>query len=78
MTREEAERQCERLAKESPERETHRWVPHQQADGGWTVAKIGLPPNKLEGTPETRAEEKPPTPDDPRSGTSRDVPGYGF
>jgi hypothetical protein len=74
MTREEAEQQCKCLAAESPERETHRWIPRQEESGEWAVLKIGLPPNRLEGTPETRADEKPPTPGDPR--TSPEVPPW--
>jgi hypothetical protein len=78
MTKAEAQRECERLARESPERETHRWILGQQRDGEWTVIKIGLPPTTpLGGEPETRADEKPPTPDDPRSSSPRGIPGYG-
>ncbi len=77
MTREEAERLCERLAEESAERHTHRWLPREEEDGEWIVVKIGLPPSNLEGTPETRADEKPPSPDDPRPASSRNIPGYG-
>ena len=78
MTKAEAQRECERLATESPERETHRWILGQRRDGEWTVIKIGLPPRApLEGKPETRADEKPSTPDDPRSSSQRNLPGYG-
>ena len=44
MTREEAEAQCKRLAAESPDRKTHRWVPREDGKGNWSVAKIALPP----------------------------------
>jgi hypothetical protein len=66
MTRADAEAECERLRSESPERHTHRWVPVQEADGDWQVAKIGLAPADEETGTEVRADEKPPTPDDPR------------
>jgi hypothetical protein len=77
MTRTEVEAECERLRAESPERHTHRWVPVQEADGGWQVAKIDLPPagDEVTGT-ETRADEKPPTPDDPRPASQRDIPYF--
>ena len=75
MTRQEAEQACKTLAEEHPDRETHRWVPHQAADGTWDVAKIGLPPQTDESTAETRADERPPTPDDPRP--MRDIGGPG-
>jgi hypothetical protein len=75
MTQAEAEAECERLAAESPERHTHRWVPVEKADGGWQVAKIDLPPAEGEVTgTEVRADERPPTPDDPRPPGARDNP----
>ena len=73
MTRQEAERACNKLAEEHPDRETHRWAPHQAPDGSWEVAKIGLPPQSEDPTAETRADERPPTPDDPRP--MRDIGG---
>jgi hypothetical protein len=78
MTREQAEAECKRLAAESPERETHRWLTREEGDGTWSVVKVNLPPtDATESTPETRAEEKPPTPDDPRPGMLRNIPPYG-
>ena len=52
-------------------------IPVQEADGDWQVVKIGLPPagEEVTGT-ETRADEKPPTPGDPRSPTQRDIPYF--
>jgi hypothetical protein len=77
MTKAEAEAECKKLAAESPERHTHRWVPVDEGNGDWRVAKVGLAPadDEVTGT-ETRADEKPPTPDDPRSNTGRNTP-YG-
>jgi hypothetical protein len=77
MTKAEAEAECERLRAASPQRHTHRWVPVQEADDDWQVAKIDLPPagEEVTGT-ETRADEKPPMPDDPRSPTQRDIPYF--
>ena len=78
VTREEAETECARLAREHPDRETHRFVPRQGSDGVWSVAKVGLAP--LPDGPvgaETRADEKPPTPDDPRDSYSRNVGPWG-
>jgi hypothetical protein len=39
----------------------------EEEDGEWRVAKIGLAPadEEISGT-EVRADERPPTPDDPR------------
>lgn len=59
--REEAQAECARLAKEHPDRETHRFVPREAGNGAWTVAKIGLPP--LTAKPpgqEARINQKPP------------------
>ncbi len=66
MTRDEAEREAGRLAAEHPDRATHRFLAREQRDGSWAVVKVGLPPAGVL-TPETRAEEKPPTAGDPRT-----------
>jgi hypothetical protein len=66
VNREAAEREAERLAVEHPDSKTHRFLAREQADGSWAVVKVGLPPLG-ELTPETRAEEKPPTAGDPRT-----------
>ena len=61
MTRDEVEAECARLAKEHPDRETHRFVPREAEDGTWSVAKVGLPPvaAKRPGQ-EARVNQKPP------------------
>jgi hypothetical protein len=73
MTQEEVEKLCTRLAAEHPDRATHRWIPHQGADGSWDVAKIALPPQVDEIGTGIRADERPPQPDDPRP--MRDIGG---
>jgi hypothetical protein len=73
MTRDEAEAEATRLATEHPDRETHRWVPREEADGTWSVMKIGLPPIDTATTAETRADERPPTGEDPRSPAHRNL-----
>jgi hypothetical protein len=72
MTEDEAREACERLAKEHPDRGTHQWRPREEPDGSWSVIKIALPPSAAT-TPETRAEEKPPTADDPRSSSMQNL-----
>ena len=69
MTREEAQAECARLAKEHPDRETHRFVPREGEHGAWTVVKIGLPPvvAKPPGQ-EARVNQKPPDVGGGRSG----------
>jgi hypothetical protein len=61
----EAKEEGARLAAEHPDRHTHRWVPTKR-EGGWFVAKIGLPPVADDTTAELRADERPSTPDDVR------------
>jgi hypothetical protein len=73
MTREEVAQLCTRLAAEHPDRATHRWIPHQAANGSWDVAKVALPPQVDQISGETRADERPPQPDDPRP--MRDIGG---
>jgi hypothetical protein len=72
MNETEARRACLRLSKEHPDRATHQWRPRRGPDGSWSVVKIGLPPTQ-DSTPETRAEERPPTADDPRSAAMRNL-----
>ena len=62
MTRDEAQAECARLAKEHPDRETHRFIPRQGPGDSWSVAKVGLPP--ISGrlpTGEIRGNQKPPS-----------------
>lgn len=73
MTREEAKQECARLAAEHADRETHQWHPREDADGKWSVVKIALPPSDAPQQSEVRADEKPPTADDPRDAHMRNV-----
>ena len=79
MTRDEALAEAERLTREHPDRETHRWIAREGAEGDWEVAKIKLPEGlrrkPLKETIETKP--KPPEPDDPRSAHDRNVGPYG-
>jgi hypothetical protein len=72
MTKAEAETECARLAAEHPDRETHRFLPREGAEGSWSVVKVGLPPAG-NTTPEIRAEQKPPTADDPRTTSEQNM-----
>ena len=56
MTREEAEREVERLSREHPDRETHKFVAREEDDGSWSVAKVAVPVALRRGprTPTTR------------------------
>ena len=65
MTRGEAEALCAKYAAEHPDRAVAQWRPREEGGGEWTVVRIELPP-ALETTTEIRADERPPTPADPR------------
>lgn len=77
MTREDAEREAERLGREHPERDSHRWFARRGDAGDWHVVKVaaaglGHPPMKAT----VEAKPRPPQADDPRSNVARDAP-YG-
>jgi hypothetical protein len=80
VTREDAERTCDRLTREHPERATSRWIPREAADGEWSVVRIPLPEGMRRDPLKTaeQAKPRPPEPDDPRTSHSRNVGGeYG-
>jgi hypothetical protein len=79
VTREEAEAMSAQLAAEHPDRETHQWRPRQDGSGSWDVVKIALPAVDMATLQaETRADERPPTPDDVRTSSGRNLgPGGG-
>ena len=72
MTREEAEALCARYAAEHPQRHEAQWRPRRLGDGTWTVIRVGVAPMP-ELSEETVADERPPTPDDPRDAHTRNV-----
>jgi len=65
MTEQEAKDRCDQLAREHPDRETHRWIPVPGKDGGWAVAKVNLPPTTSPTGTETRSAPRADA-DDPR------------
>ncbi len=56
MTKDEAEREVERLSREHPDRETHKFVAREEDDGSWSIAKVAVPVALRRGpqTPTTR------------------------
>jgi hypothetical protein len=75
MTKQQAEHESARLSAEHPDRDRARWRPREEPDGSWSVVRIALAPIDDTLQAETRAEERPPTADDPRSPGVRDVGG---
>ncbi|HYH60605.1 MAG TPA: hypothetical protein VD766_01945 [Solirubrobacterales bacterium] len=65
MIREEAEALCARNAAEHADRKVAQWRAKEGPDGTWAVIRIDLPPTTETGT-ESRGDERPPTPPDPR------------
>jgi hypothetical protein len=77
MNREEAEALCAKNAAEHPDRKIAQWVAREEPSGEWVVVRVGIPAQDT--TEEIRADERPPTPDDPRSSQMRDIGPYtGF
>jgi hypothetical protein len=70
MNHQEAEALCERLAREDPERDSHKWLPRQGDDGEWSVVKVRMPDGlRRDPTKATiESKPKPPEADDPRGG----------
>jgi hypothetical protein len=75
LTEEAARALCERLAATHADRATHQWLPRRPKDatGSWQVVKVALPPPVDNLGTEIRADERPDTPDDPRSAHDRNV-----
>jgi len=57
MTRDDAEALCARNAAEHPDRKVAQWRPQEHPDGTWTVVR----------------NERPPTPDDPRTAAMQNL-----
>jgi hypothetical protein len=73
MTRKEAEKERDRLSDEHPEA---TWLIREETDGTWSVIRVNLAQHQSSQLiPETRAGERPPQPDDTRSGHIRRVGG---
>jgi hypothetical protein len=62
MTREQAERERDRLAEEHPEA---TWLVAEQ-QGGWQVVRVGLKPLDSPTGEHSEAKPRPSQPDDPR------------
>ncbi len=75
LTEEGARALCARLAATHADRATHQWLPRAPKDaaGPWQVVKVALPPPADNLGTEVRADERPDTPDDPRSAHDRNV-----
>ena len=71
MTREEAIREAERLAREHRDRERFSWVPYERG-GEWLVARVPAPARR--GARLTPGVVAPPIPPDPGQATGPSEP----
>jgi hypothetical protein len=78
MTHEEAQRERDRLSREHPDRQTHRWMAREAANG-WEVVKVAMPAgtriDPLKAT--TEAKPKPAQAEDTRSALGMTLPYHG-
>jgi len=78
MTEQEAKDRCAKLTAESPERETHSWLPRKEAGGEWAVVKLAVPSPKKEETTTSQAGDNQGIKDDPRPAMEQNVPPWGM
>lgn len=77
LSEQRAKELCAHFGATHADRETHQWLPRKTASG-WQIVKLALPPPTDRLTAESRGDERPETPDDPRSAHNRNVGGpYG-
>ena len=76
MTEEQARAECERLAREHPDRRTHQFLPRPTGEE-WQVVKVAIPPPLDQLSGEVRADERPEVGEDPRSSQQQNVPWPG-
>jgi hypothetical protein len=74
VTRDEAERERERLSGEDPEA---TWLIREDEDGGWSVVRVGLPRPDKTLVEEREERSRPPYPDDPVGSTRRNFGRFG-
>lgn len=77
VNRGEAKELAARLQAEDADRMTHRFMPRDNRDGSWSVAKVRVPEELRDLGPATTAEVRPQRPyaDDGRGGHEQRVPG---
>ena len=75
LTEEAARALCAHLAATHDDRATHQWIPRPSKDdpGAYEVVKVALPPPLDNLGTEIRADERPETPDDPRTAQDRNI-----
>jgi hypothetical protein len=74
MTRDEANRERERLSQKHPEA---TWLVREGHDGNWTVVRVNIPQSDKRLAEEKEERSRPPYPDDPVGSTRRNVGTFG-
>lgn len=78
MTEQEAKDRCLKLASESPDRETHSWLPRRGPDDKWVVVKLAIPsPAAQHETNTAQSGNQPGIRDDPRTAMEQNFPPWG-
>jgi hypothetical protein len=77
MNEEEARERCRELAETSPDRETHSWLPRQEADGQWAVVRLAIPPARPVEAKASKPTEPQTARDDPRIAFEQNIPNHG-
>jgi hypothetical protein len=77
VNRDEAQELAARLQAEDADRMTHQFLPRDDLDGSWSVAKVLIPEELRNSAQPTTTEVRPsrPNPDDGRGGHEQRVPG---
>lgn len=76
MTEREARERVARLTAESPERDTHSWVPREGPDGVWSIVKLAVPSPKAPETSTTQPGDNVAAKDDPRPAIHQNIPPW--
>jgi hypothetical protein len=74
VTREEAERERERLSQQHPEA---TWLVRKEGDQDWSVVRVGLPQPEKKLVEEKEERSRPPYADDPLGSTRRNFGTFG-
>ncbi|MGB0121165.1 MAG: hypothetical protein WBP55_09470 [Solirubrobacterales bacterium] len=78
MDEQQAKERCATLEAESPDRETHSWIPREGADGTWSIVKLAVPSPKKTDTITTQSGDDQGIKDDPRPAMEQNVPPWGM
>jgi hypothetical protein len=74
MTRQQAEKERDRLSEEHPEA---TWLVREGDAGAWEVVSVNLPQSDTTRVEETQERSRPPYPDDPVGSTRRNFGMFG-